>query len=193
MFHLSERLSPSGTSRIEARRYLKRAFLFGAGLLLLWVSLQLLPSRTAPEQPPVYSDEAGTVASGTQKTPPSGTLNLFAPGNLVAILLLGGGVALAVHLRRRSRTGDAPTAITPLGEYGIGPNQSLRLVECANEVLLIGVTSGQVTLLRSYTADQFDVDCPEEGAKPSMGTHFADVLHRYAGQREPVETNGTTC
>lgn len=194
MFHLSERLSTSGTSRTEARRYLKRAFLFGAGLLLLWVSLQLLPSRTLPNGPPVYSDDAGTVASRGQQETSSEAPGVFTPGNLLAVLLLCGGVGLAVHLRRRAKSASEPMPITPLGWYSIGPHQSLRLVECGDEVLLLGVTSGQVNLLRSYPSGHFDeMPMKDETKRPPSESHFADVLHRYVGDRGRIQLPGTTC
>ncbi len=192
MFLLSERLSISGSSRTDARRYLKRALLFGAGLLLLWASLQLLPSQT--RVPPVYSDDAGTVAGQADPEPKSGIPDVFSPGNLLAIVLLGGGVALAVHLRRRSKSDNGSTPITPLGDYTIGPNQSLRLIECGNEVLLIGVAAGQITLLRSYPTDRFERPLSDDAAGLSSDrSHFSDVLHRYAGDRARIESPGTTC
>lgn len=192
MFQLLERLSLSGTPPIEARRYLKRAFLFGAGLLLLWVALQLVPSPSSPPETAVYSDDAGTVAARAEQRPSPRTPRLFTPGTLAALLLLGGGVAVAVHLRRTS-TGEGPNAITPLGEYALGPNQSLRLIECAGEVLLIGVTGGQVNLLRSYAADQFDLRLPDEAVMRPTDSHFADLLHRFAGQSGRNEQAGTIC
>lgn len=193
MFQFVERLSTLGAPAPEARRYLKRAFLFGAGLLLLWVALQLVPSAAPPVESAVYSDDAGTVAARAEPSPPARTPGLFRPGTMVAILLLGGGVAVALRLRRRTNGGEGPSAISPVGEYAIGPNESLRLVECAGEVLLVGVTAGQVTLLRSYPADRFDSIRSDQGEVPATHTHFADVLHRYAGPSGRIEQTGTTC
>lgn len=193
MFQLVERLSTFGAPPPEARRYLKRAFLFGAGLLLLWVALQLVPSAAPPVESAVYSDDAGTVAARAEPRPSARTPSLFTPGMLAAILLLGGGVAVAIHLRRRTNGGEGPTAISPVGEYAIGPNQSLRLIECAGEVLLIGVTAGQVSLLRSYPPDQFDLPPSDRAGVHAAHTHFADVLHRYAGQAGRIEQSETSC
>ncbi|MEX0601344.1 MAG: flagellar biosynthetic protein FliO [Rhodothermales bacterium] len=194
MFQLSERLSTQRGARRPARQYLKRAALFGAGLLLLWVALQLLPGQTSPEDLLVYSDDAGTIAAPTENAAASRAPSLFTFGNLVAVVLLGGGVVAAIYLRRRASSDDHPTAITTMGECPIGPGQSLQLVECAGEILLLGVASGQISLLRTYDADRFDsavLNGPTSGVP--VNPHFADVLRRYSGDRSQLETNGSTC
>lgn len=192
MFQLTERLSTTGSTRPGTRRYVKRALLFGSGLLLLWVALQLFPVRTGDGAHAVFSDRTGTVAAQAADEVEPDAPALFSPGTLAAVLLLGGGVALAVYLRRRNADGDAPAPITPLGEYSIGPGQSLRLVECGEEVLLLGVTSGRIELLRSYPAGHFET-IRSDDSPPPAGSHFADVFRQVAGRRAQVATNGTTC
>lgn len=194
MFQLFERLSTPGGARRPARQYLKRAALFGAGLLLLWVALQLLPGQTSPEDMLVYSDDAGTVAAQAETATASQAPSLFTFGNLLAVLLLGGGVVTAIYLRRRATEDVHPNAITTMGECPIGQGQSLRLVECGGEILLLGVASGQINLLRTYDKDRFDtavLDGATNGVP--VNPHFADVLRRYAGDRSQMETIGSTC
>jgi flagellar protein FliO/FliZ len=138
-------------------RPLHRATLFAAGLLLLWA---LVPSR--PAAPP--SEPAVAVARGVSPSP-------FRPGYLLALALLGGGAVLAVRLRRQAGA-SGPGALEAVGHLGLGPNGQLRLVRCGDEVLLLGVTPQQVTLLRRYDADA--LPAPEG---PTVPPGFADLLH----------------
>lgn len=153
MFRFTERLSsPGGT---DSKRYLKRAALFAAGLVLLWTAIQLIP--TTPAEPPVYSDDSGSVASSEQVRPAHRGPRLFTFGNLAALLLLGGGGAFAVYMHRRSSQGGRGTShIETIGELPMGQGQQLRLVRCGGEVLLIGATSHEITLLRDFDPDLFD-------------------------------------
>lgn len=198
MFRLSERLSSAGAPRSGSKRYLRRAALFAAGLGLLWVALQLVPSEPPTPEPSVYSDESGTVA---HRQPEAGgrTLRLLTGGNVAAMLLLAGGVAVAVYLRRRSKDEEPSVPITTLGQAAVGQNQSLRLVECGGEVLLLGVTSGQINLLRTYDDGRFDelrsaLADEESAPAPALKeSHFSDVLRQYAGRSTTSQQNGTTC
>lgn len=183
MFHLAERLSTrSSGERRSPRKYLQRAGLFAAGLFLLWVALRLVPSVTNVPEPPVYSDDAGTVAA----SPESGAPPLISPGNIAALLLLAGGVAVAVYLRRRKADEAVHDAITTLGRTEIGQQQQLLLVRCVDEVLLLGVTASQISLLRTYDPASFD-----ERATPTLAdaenqmdaqqVQFAEVLRQSLG------------
>ena len=192
MFRFTERLSSGKSGPQESRRYLKRAGLFAAGLALLWVALQLVPSSEAPEGPQVYADDSGAVASNRPVTPRRSGSGMFGLGNVAALLLLGGGGAFAFYLHKRAKSGPASTsAIESIGELVIGQNQQLRLVKCGEEVLLLGVTSGQINLLRTYEGDAFtsfeEVGAVEEArrypAAPAFqSSAFADVLRQYAGR-----------
>ena len=154
MFRIFERLSRSG--RTNSRQYLRRAGLFAGGLVLLWIALQLLPSTTPPP-PPVYSDESGSVATADRILTEYEGPSLFSFGNVVALILLvgGGGFAYVVHKRSRS-TGKSASMIEGIDELGVGQGQQLRLVRCGGEVLLIGVTTNQITLLRHFDPVTFD-------------------------------------
>ena len=101
------------------------------------------------------------------------------------LLLLAGGGALAYYLHRRqdATTGRTAAPIEPMGSFTLAPNQQLRLVACNDEVLLLGVTAQQITLLKSYPRADFD-GAASDGV-PVAGTAppaFAEVLRSYAGR-----------
>ncbi len=198
MFRALKRSGEAPTTRQEPRLLLKRALLFAGGLALLWLATQLMPSPSAST--PLYSDESGTVAANPGAAIPERQRapSLVGPGYLVALLLLGGGGAFAVLLRRRTSSGRATAAeIQSLGAMQIAPAQQLRLVACGDEVLLLGVTSSQITLLKSYPRESFNdanaspsPDPPMPGSLSSpvepVRASFAGLLRDYAG----VHSNG---
>lgn len=176
------------TKRASSRtqRLWNRALLFAGALLVLWALVQFIPAPDFGDQPPVHSDEAGTVAARPETLGHDAAPSVLTPGRIAALLLLAGGVVLAVVLHRRhadgtTRAGTVP--IEPLGTYTIAPNQDLRLVACGGEVLLLGVTPQQITLLKTYPRDQFDVPSSGDGAAAPQAAPpvFADLLRQYAG------------
>ena len=195
MFRFSERVSSGKTG--ESRRYLRRAGLFAGGLLLLWVALQLVPSSPPPDDTAVYADESGAVASNLPLRNASSRPGLISWGNIAALLVLGGGGGFAYYLHRRSKGGPkSPSPIHSLGELAIGQNQQLRLVKCGEEILLLGVTTGQINLLRSYQSEDFaeaetDYEVQQlPGASSFNNSPFADVLRQYAGRYVSPTRNG---
>lgn len=214
MFRFSERLSSSGGA--GSRLYLKRAALFAGGLVLLWIALQLFPNTAA--EPPVYSDEAGSVASSPQVRSTYQGPDLFTFGNMAALIILVGGGAFAYVMHKRSGQSSGGTSlIESMGELAIGQGQQLRLVRCGGEVLLIGATAQEITLLRDFDPALFDPSDQDADAvseddhayerqrvNPSTGqpvnttrqpvnTHFADVLRQYAGRYVNIQSNGRPC
>ena len=167
-----------------------RAALFGAGLLLLWLALQLAPSApptptaaprstVAAERLPTRPD-AGAVGDpglGEVATRPSRGMLRF--GNVLAVLLLAGGGAWAVYLRRKRPdvgTSEASLPMTSLGGLPLAPGLTLRLVRVGEEVLLLGLAQGGITLLRRYDADEAPLD--HVTGDGMVATSFADLLHR---------------
>lgn len=159
---------------------MKGALAFVGGLFLLWLIVWLLPS-SAP--PPVSSDAAGTVATA------SSTDSLLTPGRVLVLLLLAGGIGWAVYLRSRS---DAPPSQAPLmhvvGRLALNPDQQLALVRCQDDVLLLGVSPGEITVLRTYGDGDFPDDADRLPAPAAADTSsvsqaslsgFADVLRQY--------------
>ena len=188
----------SGPASNRTTRALNRALLFAGALILLWVAVQLMPSPAPPEAAVrTEAADAGAVATNPARQR-VGAPSAFRPGYLLAIALLGGGAAFAVWLRRRTGVpGATGAALTSVGSMALGPNQHLRLVRCGDEVLLLGVSAGEVALLKAYPAAGFEAALATDhaGNGPSAGDGlppappapplpgFADLVRAYAGAR----------
>ncbi|GIV61243.1 MAG: hypothetical protein KatS3mg044_0109 [Rhodothermaceae bacterium] len=169
-------------------RALNRALLFGAALVLLALALQLAPKASTRPDPALYSDDAGTIAATPRTGPRDREDRLFQPGYALVLLVLAGGIGLALYLRRRERTGPAGgLPMRVLGQLTLGPQHHLRLVAVGDEVLLLGLAGGQITLLRTYPRSVLPPEPSTGGSAspaPSAGTSpppaaplpFADVL-----------------
>ncbi len=161
---------------------LKRILFFGAALLLLWLAVSLLPDGSAPKtDEPVYAGETGAIARNTAGAPHE--RSLFGPGYLVAIVLLAGGAAFAVYLRKqRGAPGVESTPIRTLGRVQIAQNQQLRLIACGGEVLLLGVTAQGIGLIRSFPEETFAA-ASGDGASSLLAPQprFADLLESLSG------------
>ncbi len=146
MFRLSD-LRPGDPSAspdaFNLPKPLRWALLVGGGLLLLWGLALVMPTA-----------EPATSAEATAASAPA----LLSVGNLLAVLLLAGGGALALYLRRRAPenggSDDAP--LRALSTLPLAQGQQLRLVACGADVLLLGVTAQEITLLRRYDRAAFD-------------------------------------
>jgi flagellar protein FliO/FliZ len=185
MFRFPQQAAARTASPARTSHLLRRALLFGAGLILLWVALQLAPKRVpAPAEMPraKASDEAddGVAVRSRASTP-----SLFSAGNVAVFVLLAGGAGAAFYLRRRSRERGGPSlAIHSLGQMSLAPNQQLRLIRCGDDVLLLGVTAGQITLLKQYEWVAFaeaDVREAPEAAPASDETAFGTLLRQQLG------------
>jgi len=171
MFRLNHRTASLAATPDRTRLLLRRALLFGGGLALLWLALQLAPTPLPADDPTPFAeiaDPSDGVAVGPRPTAP----RLFSASNLAALVLLAGGAGLAFFLRRRSREGGG--SVTPLqsmGQMTLAPNQQLRLVRCRDDVLLLGVTTGQITLLKRYDVGEF----AGENSTKSKGTVVAEA------------------
>lgn len=181
----------------NAHAYLKRALLFGALLVGVSIGAPFLLSDPQPPTPPPSSENASTPASETavDRTPapadPS-PVNFDSPGVIIAFILLAGGIGLAVYLRNQD-VNAAPenNLFAPVAEYALSTDQTLQLIRCGDDLLLLAVSSNDVTLLKTYPADEM----PMNGELPSSenesvvprsngsgGNAFATVLKRYASQ-----------
>ncbi len=188
-------------SGLQHNPFLKRAALFGGALLLLLVAFQLLPS-TPPDPAQLYSDTSGTVVTkpGVTEQSPR-TSGGFRPGYFVAIALLAGGGAFAWYLRKR--TGVAFQTRIPLRTVGamqMAPGQQLRLVACGEEVLLLGITSSQITLLKTFPSSTFansenSISSAEESNRSGAdfrppnatpGSSFATLLQQFSAASTPT-------
>ena len=192
MFRFPQQAASRAATPDRTRHLLRRAVLFGIGLILLWVALQLAPKRApAPEALPVaeVSDADDGVAFRSRPASPSPTL--FSAGNIVAFILLAGGAGTAFFLRRRAKEGGSTgMLLQTLGQMSLAPNQQLRLVRCGDDVLLLGVTSGQITLLKRYDHIEFAgansikdqvAAAPRDSSAPDEGS-FAALLRQQVGR-----------
>ncbi|MFQ5571035.1 MAG: flagellar biosynthetic protein FliO [Rhodothermales bacterium] len=157
MFRIHRRANLQSAAPDRARQLLKRALLFGAGLVLLWLAVQLAPGPSLSETAEPQAVVSGAMEEGGRSSPAA--LQFLSWGNVAALVLLAGGGGLAYYLRRRSRGGRGPaTLIQSVGHLVLSPNQQLRLIRCGDEVLLLGVASGQITLLKTYAGDAFGAE-----------------------------------
>lgn len=167
-----------------------RAALFGAGLVVLWLALQLAPASSPPpatprseaasERLPARTAPDGPAAERLTAIPTQPTRSLFRTGNVLAVLLLVAGGAGAVYLRRRRPGTDTPEAapsMATLGTLPLGPNHTLRLVRIGDEVMLLGLAQGGVSLLQRYDADEAPVAIDAPVSAPALD--FEALLQRF--------------
>jgi len=168
--------------------------LLGA-MVVLWGG-----ARAAAMSPSASTGQSAATDSAMVASPPASgggpSIEVFTWGNAAALLLLMGGGAYALYLRRRGGGTQSSTLFRPLGQLALGQSQQLRLVACGGEVLLLGVTDDEITLLKTYSRDAFE---PLDGADdagdpiaPSVGGAanmpdalpggFSDVLNRFVQQ-----------
>lgn len=191
MLPSSSRLRTAGS---PPRRLVRHALYLGGALILLWVMVQvtaLVPSASASGQDAETDGHEVTVSSSSTS---SSGVDVFTWGNATAMLLLLGGGGYAYYLNRPGPTTTGDAVFRPLGQFALGQSQQLRLVACGDEVLLLGVTDNDVTLLKTYSDEAFD-DHPtfaEEEKRTSDGTSiptptavsgdFSDVMSRFVRQ-----------
>lgn len=158
---------------------------------VLWMGTRVVAAQAAPLDG-APDDSARTASSAMSGG--GASIEVFTWGNVAALLLLGGGGAFALYLRQRGGETGGNAPFRPLGTLALGQSQQLRLVACGEEVLLLGVTDDEVTLLKTYPPDAFeDLSSPDEtgdslptptgrgSEAPNAVPHgFADVLNRVA-------------
>ena len=117
-------------------------------LAVLWIATRFFTTSVPPAPADVPEEAtAARVTEGAERA------SLFRPGYLAAFALLAGGAGFALYLRRRS--GEAsPTRemLRSVGKLQLGPGQQVHLVSCGDELLVIGATNANVTLLKSFPA-----------------------------------------
>lgn len=181
-------LSNDTTPSAKKQRFMKGALALVGALFLLWLIVWLLPASSPP---PVTSDAAGTVAADATPAGPS----LLTPGRIVVVLLLGGGIGFAFYMRSRSSsTPSGPSPVHILGQVAINQDQQLTLVRCQDDVLLLGVSPNEITLLRTYADASFSDSVPASAAAPDAPpvapdaslSGFATVLRQYTNSGRHV-------
>ena len=148
------------------RAPLRRAGLLAVLLVVLVVAGKALgPDRSAATAPASRQELRAATENGsaTRDRSPSN----WTAGRMLALLLLAGGAGGAFLLHRRSAPA-APTsaALDVIETHTLGPGQTLQLVACGDDVLLLSATSDAIRLLRTWPRDRFD----------RRAVSFADVL-----------------
>ena len=135
---------------------LDRAPLHRAGLLTVLLVVLLVVTQAMRPEAPSASETLGRQdvhAEPERVSAPGGV----SAGQVGAVLLLLTGGGLALWLRRRQpASGSTPTtALEVLETHPLGPNHSLRLVACGDEVLLLDVGAEGARLLRQWPRATF--------------------------------------
>ena len=163
-------------SRLDAlpldRAPLRRAGLLSVLLVGLLVAGKAFGPDRAARQPSTADRQEAPAAENASAPAPSG----WTGGRVLAVLLLaaGGGVALVLHRRAAPGPVEDP-ALDVIATHTLGPGQTLRLVGCGDDVLLLSATAEAITLLRHWPRERFD-----RGA-----VSFADVLADATAEAEP--------
>jgi flagellar biogenesis protein FliO len=181
--------TPSSLRARLAALPLDRAPLRRAGLLsLLLIALLAAGKAFGPGRPAAAStladrNEATAPAEGVSASRPNApaSRSAWTGGRVLAVVLLaaGGGIALVLHRRRPAAGAGTAAALGVIETRPLGPNQSLQLVACADEVLLLAVGAEGTTLLRHWPRAHFDADAPTlddaVSAAPRPSAPDADV------------------
>ena len=134
------------------RAPLRRAGVLTALLVVLLVAGQAFRPGRGDSRPP--ADRQHVQADLEKRSaPPTG----WTGGRVLALLLLAGGGGGAWLLHRRSAPAAArSSALDVIETQTLGPGQSLRLVACGDDVLLLSASSEGIRLLRSWPRDRFE-------------------------------------
>jgi flagellar protein FliO/FliZ len=163
-----------------------------AAMVVLWGG-----ARAAAMSPSASAGQVATTDSAMVASPPASggapSIEVFTWGNAAALLLLMGGGAYALYLRQRGGGMQSSTLFRTMGQLALGQSQQLRLVACGGEVLLLGVTDDEVTLLKTYPRDAFEhLDGDDDAGGPiassaggaasvpdALTGDFSEVLDRF--------------
>lgn len=190
MFSFSLPAFPPGATP-TGRRLFWGGLCVGGALIALWLVMSFLPDASV-----LGSSGADAEAADEGDSVAGGGVTVFTPGRILVLVLLAAGGACAIYLQQQTSRGNASASpLQPLGQLSVGPNQHLHLVRCHDEVLLIGATDAEITLLRTYSEDAFAAsltsnpdaqDAPPlpQATSSSSLSGFAHVLRQYA-QRRP--------
>ncbi len=104
-------------------------------------------------------------------------------GRVLALVLLavGGGFAFVLHRRSGAGSPSASSVLDVIETHTLGPGQSLRLVACGAEVLLLSVGAEGVRLLRHWPRATFDratVSFADALATAEADAERAPIRHR---------------
>ena len=160
-------LYPKSNRANKAHDLINKALAFCAALVVIWAITHFMTSNSVPpgEIPDNFSSTQNTVIPPVQtdaNQAETSTLatareaNFWNAGTFAALAMLAGGILLAYVLRRRTgRTAAGRILMKTISHMPITGEQQLRLVTCADEVLLLSVAPTHTTLLKSYPVSAF--------------------------------------
>lgn len=159
----------------------RRLLLLGGGLLLLWLALQwaAAPSSISPASSAPAADSARVPLARSDPAP-----SLLSLRYLLVLLVLAAGALVALYLHRRTRTLPGPALLRPLGQLSLGPGQQIRLVACGDELLILGVTTHQITLLKSLPLPP---ELQHESAEMPPAATFTQLLTTLSARPSPPD------
>lgn len=178
-------------SRRLAALPIDRAPLRRAALLTVLLAVLLVATRMiAPARP-------RPAAEASRQSAPAGTESLSARpaprrsggwGQAAALLLLVGGGGAAFVLRKRTAPGaERSTTLEVLESHTLAQGQSLRLVACGEEVLLLSVGGDGARLLRHWPRDRFDGERDGDAMWASLASQTVPT-----DEHAPVDAAGVT-
>ncbi len=155
----------------DRRQLLKRGLTLCAGLLLLWLALNIMPKPDASHDPVIFSDDTGTVATSASLTPSSDSTPLISPGQLIAIVLLAGLLGGTLYWNKKKAAQHTPVKqLHNLGRIQLGPQQHIHLIECGDEAFLVGATQSQITLIQKLPLTSIQLAEKTESTAQSIKT-----------------------
>ncbi len=156
MFPFFKRPSAS-KPQTAGSQLMKRTIALGAGLLLLWFALNIMPKQPdAAVQPATFTDEAGTTASSSNIVSAESNSS-FDLGKITAGLLLASMIVFGFIWHKKTGGKLSPAeSLQVLGKIQLNPNQHIHLVRCGENALLLGATNSQITLLHQVPSKQLE-------------------------------------
>lgn len=120
-------------------------------------------------------------APGTAASLPSGGASGIGQVTFALLLVLAAVFGVAWLLKRlRAATGAGANGIELLAQTSLGAKERAVIVRVGNERLLLGVASGQVTLLQKLPLEI--TDSPAPGAQMPVRPGFAALLKKSLGR-----------
>lgn len=197
------------------RDSLRRALLLSLLLVMVWTAIAFLPDPELPAEPvsgteqvehPSSTDAelaAGSTEVSAVTTVPASPAtklgedtglispearSLFGPGYLLVLILLGLAGTWALWLKGRSSGVTATSGLSEIGRFRLGPQQQIQLVKCADEVLLLGVSSGSINLLKAYPAATFPaqkVGMTQTADTPTVASALKNMVQSFKAASKP--------